>query len=651
MKPEENPEISTGSVDFQNAPTSTDDKASAVKPRTRGRKKAEVETPILPMPDMAGASNGSKTGDLDLLPQPKTDEAPVKDTGADTDSEADLRKPSAKPLGLVSLSSGKPQDVKIPLPLPRSEGSESKADSTSRLLPGKHEAHKELTDIPRNSSASLPEGLIPAGLYSKDSKLKKHRKNRRLRGEAAAERKSAPIDFEEFPELESGAVSENDINSLLAEKLGTEAANLNTLRELDIEKLYALADALKINCGAYLSRHEVLFEILKSLNFDKNGVIFGGGVLEVAPKGGHGYLRSSSSNYQPCPEDIYVSPLQIRKLQLRTGDTILGQVKQMNDKNGIVLAMVKIESINDQTPEERKPTIAFENLTPYFPTKRILLEHDPKELSTRIIDMVTPIGRGQRGLIVAPPRTGKTVILQKIANSIMANNKDITLIGLLIDERPEEVTDMKRNVNAEIVSSTFDESPERHVQVAEIVIEKAKRMVEMGKHVVILLDSITRLARAYNTLAPHSGRILSGGVDSTALHKPKHFFGAARNTENGGSLTILATALVDTGSRMDEVIFEEFKGTGNMELRLDRYVADKRIYPAINVELSGTRREELMVDPNELELIWLLRRGLCKYKNSPEDAMETLIRWIKDTPANATFLMEFRKKVKDGDID
>jgi transcription termination factor Rho len=364
----------------------------------------------------------------------------------------------------------------------------------------------------------------------------------------------------------------------------------------------------------------------------------GGGVLEVLPDG-FGFLRTPCYSYLPCPEDIYMSPSQIRRFSLRTGDTIRGQIRQPREKERF-FAMLKVDTINGEDPERKRGRVPFENLTPFFPTKRLILERDPKEISMRVMDLVTPVGRGQRGLIVAPPRTGKTVLLQKIANSITENNDDIELIVLLIDERPEEVTDMRRCVDGEVVSSTFDEPPDRHVQVAEMVIEKAKRQVEHGRHVVILLDSITRLARAYNTIEPHSGRILSGGVDANALHKPKRFFGAARNIEDGGSLTILATALIDTGSRMDEVIFEEFKGTGNMELHLDRHLVDKRIYPAINIERSGTRREELLLHPEELDRVWTLRRVLNGVPTT--EAMELLISKLKKTGNNIEFLMSLQ---------
>ncbi|MEI8080107.1 MAG: transcription termination factor Rho, partial [bacterium] len=343
----------------------------------------------------------------------------------------------------------------------------------------------------------------------------------------------------------------------------------------------------------------------------------------------------------PCPDDIYLSPSQVRRFSLRTGDTVMGQIRAPREKERF-FAMLKVESINGLPPEHKKSVMPFESQIPYFPTVRLIMEREPEELAMRVLDLVTPVGRGQRGLIVAPPRTGKTVLLQKIANSITANNKDIELIVLLIDERPEEVTDMKRSVtgNVEVISSTFDEPPERHVQVAEMVCEKARRLVEIGRHVVILLDSITRLARAYNTIAPHSGRILSGGVDANALHKPKRFFGTARNIENGGSLTILATALVDTGSKMDEVIFEEFKGTGNMEVNLDRHMVDKRVFPAINIEKSGTRKEELLCHKDELERMWVLRRAFTGVP--PVEAMEMLKNKLKKTKSNIEFLMSLQ---------
>jgi transcription termination factor Rho len=410
--------------------------------------------------------------------------------------------------------------------------------------------------------------------------------------------------------------------------------NITELQEKGMEELGIMGGSLGVEGVGALEKSELIFEILKA-NAEKSGLMYGSGYLEVLADG-FGFLRSAGYCYLPCPEDIYLSPSQIRRFSLKTGDYVAGQIRPPREKERF-FAMLKVESINHESPEKKKGIIPFENLVPYFPTKRLILEREPDEISTRVVDIITPIGKGQRGLIVAQPRTGKTVLLQKIANSISKNNPEVVMIVLLIDERPEEVTDMKRLVNAEVVSSTFDEPPERHVQVAEMVIEKAKRMVEFKKDVVILLDSITRLARAYNTLQPHSGKILSGGVDATALHKPKRFFGAARNIETGGSLTIIATALIDTGSRMDEVIFEEFKGTGNMELHLDRHLVDRRVYPAINIEKSGTRKEELLLHPDELQRIWTLRRAMNGVP--PIEAMELLIGKLKKIKTNIEFLM------------
>ena len=406
------------------------------------------------------------------------------------------------------------------------------------------------------------------------------------------------------------------------------------LQVLPVPELQKMADSYGLQDLGALRKHELIFEILKA-NARLNGNMFGRGVLEILPDG-FGFLRSPYYNYLPCPEDIYVSPSQIRRFALRTGDLVEGEIRAPKDKERF-FALLKVDRINTGDPDRSRSKVPFENLTPLFPNRRLVLETKNDEISMRVMDLLTPIGMGQRGLIVAPPRTGKTVLLQKIANSISANNPNVKLIVLLIDERPEEVTDMERNTKAEVLSSTFDEPPERHVQVAEIVIEMAKRMVECGKDVCILLDSITRLARAYNTLQPHSGKILSGGVDANALHKPKRFFGAARNIEGGGSLTIIATALIDTGSRMDEVIFEEFKGTGNMELGLDRHLVDKRIFPAINIEKSGTRKEELIMHPDELNKVWILRKALNGVP--PVEAMELLVNRLKKTGSNAEFLM------------
>ncbi|MCB1070763.1 MAG: transcription termination factor Rho [Verrucomicrobia bacterium] len=412
---------------------------------------------------------------------------------------------------------------------------------------------------------------------------------------------------------------------------------LYELQKLTVPQLITLASEFGLEDIGALRKHELIFDILKA-NARGRGTMFGKGILEILPDG-FGFLRSPLYNYLPCPEDIYVSPSQIRRFALRTGDLVEGEIRSPKEKERF-FALLKVDQINHDKPDAYKNKIPFQDLTPLFPDERFVLEIEPSEISMRVMDILTPVGKGQRGLIVAPPRTGKTVLMQKIANSISANTPDAHLIVLLIDERPEEVTDMQRNTKAEVLSSTFDEPPERHVQVAEIVIEMAKRMVECGKDVVILLDSITRLARAYNTLQPHSGKILSGGVDANALHKPKRFFGAARNIEGGGSLTIMATALVDTGSRMDEVIFEEFKGTGNMELGLDRNLVDKRIFPAINIERSGTRKEELLLHPDELSKIWILRKAL---NGVPAvEGMELLINKLKKTKSNIEFLMSLQ---------
>jgi len=414
----------------------------------------------------------------------------------------------------------------------------------------------------------------------------------------------------------------------------TTSLNINELQGKSMLELAQMGTELGVEGIGALEKSTLIFEILKA-NAEKSGQMYGSGYLEVLPDG-FGFLRSPGYSYLPCSEDIYLSPSQIKRFALKTGDFVGGQIRPPREKERF-FAMLKVENINHDSPDRKKEIIPFNSLTPYFPTQRLVLEVDPKEFCTRVVDLVSPIGKGQRGLIVAPPRTGKTVLLQKMANSIRKNNPDVTLIILLIDERPEEVTDMQRCVNAEVISSTFDEPPERHVQVAEMVIEKAKRLVEYKNDVVILLDSITRLARAYNTLQPHSGKILSGGVDANALHKPKRFFGAARNIENHGSLTIIATALIETGSRMDDVIFEEFKGTGNMELHLDRRLSDRRIYPAINVEMSGTRREELLLHPDELQRVWTLRKAMNGVP--PAEAMELLIGKLKKIPTNIEFLM------------
>ncbi len=419
------------------------------------------------------------------------------------------------------------------------------------------------------------------------------------------------------------------------EPIPPQTLNISELQQKNITELSQMARDMGIEGVGVLTKSELVFEIIRA-NSDRC-ILVGSGFLEVMPDG-FGFLRSPYYSYLPSSEDIYLSPNQVRRYAVRTGDFIEGEIRQPREKERF-FAMFRVTSINHQSPECKRDIIPFNELKPYFPTRRLFLETTPDELCGRVVDLVTPIGLGQRGLIVAPPRTGKTVLLQKMANSIIKNNPEVILIILLIDERPEEVTDMKMSVssNAEVVSSTFDEPPERHVQIAEMVIEKAKRLVESRKDVVILLDSITRLARAYNTLQPHSGKILTGGVDANALHKPKRFFGAARNIEDYGSLTIIATALIDTGSKMDEVIFEEFKGTGNMELHLDRRLVDKRVYPAINIEASGTRKEELLLHRDELPRVWTLRKAMTGVP--PVEAMEVLISKLKKVSTNAEFLM------------
>jgi transcription termination factor Rho len=408
---------------------------------------------------------------------------------------------------------------------------------------------------------------------------------------------------------------------------------IGSLKEIKITELNKLAKELNVNGVSGLRKQDLIFKILQA-QAEKEGLMFGEGVLEILSEG-FGFLRSPNYNYLPCPDDIYVSPSQIRKFDLRTGDTVSGEIRPPKEGEKY-FALLKVQAVNFENPEEAKEKVLFDNLTPIYPHEEFNLETRPDEISMRVIDLLAPIGKGQRGLIVAQPYSGKTVLLQKIANSITTNHPDVILIVLLIDERPEEVTDMQRHVKGEVISSTFDEPPERHVQVAEIVLEKAKRLVEHKKDVVILLDSITRLARAYNSVIPHSGKVLSGGIDSNALQKPKRFFGAARAVEEGGSLTIIATALVDTGSRMDEVIFEEFKGTGNMELQLDRNLFQRRIYPAIDIKRSNTRHEELLLKNERIQKVWILRKVLNELNNV--EAMELLIEKLAKTKDNDEFL-------------
>jgi len=417
-----------------------------------------------------------------------------------------------------------------------------------------------------------------------------------------------------------------------------EGLRITDLKDMSIQKLTQIAKELNVAGATGMRKQELIFQILKAQT-EQSGFIFSEGVLEVLPDG-FGFLRAPDYNYLPGPDDIYVSPSQIRKFDLQTGDTVSGQIRPPKEGERY-FALIKVEAVNFEAPEQAREKLFFENLTPLYPQERLRLETTPDNLSARVMDLLTPIGKGQRGLIVAPPRTGKTMLLQNIAQSVSANHPEVYLIVLLIDERPEEVTDMQRSVDGEVISSTFDEPAQRHVQVAEMVIEKAKRLVEHRKDVLILLDSITRLARAYNTVIPPSGKVLSGGLDSNALQKPKRFFGAARNIEEGGSLTIIATALIDTGSRMDDVIFEEFKGTGNMEIHLDRKLTDKRVFPSIDITKSGTRKEELLLPREDLNRIWVLRKVLNPL--SPVEAMELLLDKMAKTKSNAEFLASMQK--------
>ena len=414
--------------------------------------------------------------------------------------------------------------------------------------------------------------------------------------------------------------------------------HIEQLKDMKMGELTKLAREMDIQGASVLKKQDLMFKILQ-VQAEKEGLMFGEGTLEILSEG-FGFLRSAKYNYLPCPDDIYISPSQIRRFDLKTGDTVSGQIRPPKEGEKY-FALLKVEAVNFENPEKCKDKIFFDNLTPLYPKERLNLETTQQEVSTRIINLLTPIGKGQRALIVAPPYSGKTVLMQKVANAIVHNHPEVILIVLLIDERPEEVTDMQRSVKGEVIASTFDEPAERHVQIAEVVIEKAKRLVEHKRDVVILLDSITRLARAYNTVVPHSGKILSGGVDSNALHKPKRFFGAARNIEEGGSLTIIATSLVDTGSRMDEVIFEEFKGTGNMELQLDRNLFQRRIYPAIDIKRSNTRHEELLVPEGDLQRAWLLRKAFNDLNSA--EAMELLIDKISKFKTNADFLTNMNK--------
>jgi transcription termination factor Rho len=439
------------------------------------------------------------------------------------------------------------------------------------------------------------------------------------------------------PAVDTARPAEQRPSQTAPQRRPGEGLNITDLKDLSIQKLTQIAKDMTVAGATGMRKQELIFQILKAQT-EQSGFIFSEGVLEVLPDG-FGFLRAPDYNYLPGPDDIYVSPSQIRKFDLQTGDTVSGQIRPPKEGERY-FALIKVEAVNFEAPDQARDKLFFENLTPLYPQERLVLE-TPDSISARVMDLWTPIGKGQRGLIVAPPRTGKTMLLQAIAQSVAKNHPEVYLMVLLIDERPEEVTDMQRSVEGEVISSTFDEPAQRHVQVAEMVIEKAKRLVEHKKDVLILLDSITRLARAYNTVIPPSGKVLSGGLDSNALQKPKRFFGAARNIEEGGSLTIMATALVDTGSRMDDIIFEEFKGTGNMEIHLDRKLTDKRVFPSIDVQKSGTRKEELLISKEDLNRIWVLRKVLSPL--SPVEAMELLLDKMSKTKTNADFLASMQK--------
>lgn len=503
--------------------------------------------------------------------------------------------------------------------------------------PKRKRVTKETGEVSAKDSVKEPSGVRDSEHSSREDKPQR-RNNRPRRNNKKPNGKYSRRDHRDDNNLSQNEVRVEELQEIdenfVVELTEEEKKDLNSknLKSKNIEELAALATKLGVENAAGLRRQDLVFEILRRAA--RFGDIFGSGCLEILPDG-YGFLRSTDYNYLPGPDDIYVSPSQIRRLGLRTGDLVSGTIRPPKDGERY-FALLKIETLNYEDPIHSKEKILFDNLTPLYPEEKLNLESEPNNYTTRIIDLMSPLGKGQRALIVAPPRTGKTVLLQNIANAISKNHPEVYLIVLLIDERPEEVTDMARTVKGEVVSSTFDEPPTRHVQVAEMVLEKAKRLVEHKHDVVILLDSITRLARAYNTVVPPSGKILSGGVDSNALHKPKRFFGAARNIEQGGSLTIIATALIDTGSRMDEVIFEEFKGTGNAEIHLDRKLMEKRVFPCLDINKSGTRKEDLLVDKNDLSRLWILRKVLSPM--NVVDAMEFLLDKVRGTKTNKEFI-------------
>ena len=526
-----------------------------------------------------------------------------------------------------AAAEAKPAEVKAEraaAPRPRTTEQRSNgrpgADGPRRMPEGRQ---GDARNAPENSSTAVTSGAAPANAQQAPAAT--------LGGQQQAAQQQPPGGVQQgFPRRGRHSIGNTGAQS---QRNGATTLDLVELKDMSIQALNQIAKDLGVQGAAGLRKQELIFKILQT-QAEKSGLIFSEGVLECLPDG-FGFLRAPEYNYLPGPDDVYVSPSQIRRFDLRTGDTVSGQIRPPKEGERY-FALIKVDAINFEPPEESRNKIFFDNLTPLYPDERLKLETSKDNFSGRVMDLMTPLGKGQRGLIVAPPRTGKTMLLQSIANSITTNHPEINLIVLLIDERPEEVTDMQRSVRGEVISSTFDEPASRHVQVAEMVIEKAKRLVEHKRDVVILLDSITRLARAYNTVVPPSGKVLSGGVDSNALQRPKRFFGAARNIEEGGSLTIVATALIDTGSRMDDVIFEEFKGTGNMEIHLDRKLVDKRVFPAIDINKSGTRKEELLMPRDELNRVWVLRKVLNPL--SPVESMELLLDKLGKTRSNAEFL-------------
>lgn len=585
--------------------------------------KEKPEDPILEAPIEAGAN-----GDTAETESPRA----AADGASEDAAAAARREPMFEESQDEPLIGRNREPRQAREPREQREASEQREprEEAAPARDGESDGHADGASVERAERVERPERRERPERPERPREDRPARPERGERPQQRPERPQRPQErYEEEPEAAPApAVKQEDLPP-------GATINIAELQAMSIVELNQMARDMGVENVGTMKKHEVIFHILQK-NSERNGILFSEGVLEILPEG-FGFLRSQAFNYLPCPEDIYVSPSQIRRFDLQTGDMIAGQIRPPKDKERF-FALLKVESVGREDPDKAKEKTHFDNLTPLFPNRRFLLETTPDELSTRVLDLVCPIGKGTRGLIVAPPRTGKTVLMQKLANAILKNNPESYLFILLIDERPEEVTDMERSCKpAEVISSTFDEPPERHVQVAEMVIEKARRMVEHKKDVVILLDSITRLARAYNTVQPHSGKILSGGVDANALHKPKRFFGAARNIEEGGSLTIIATALVDTGSRMDEVIFEEFKGTGNMEVHLDRHLVDRRIFPTINVELSGTRKEELLYHPQEHDKIVVLRRALTGVP--PVEAMELLLGKLKKTRNNIEFLL------------